>query len=151
EIVFRRLRSWKLNATYFDFGFAISVAALLAGALGHLRFLPHLEMASVLVGFPLLIVCTSQGQLFKRVLRLRPLRYLGDISYSIYLIHFPVQLALHLCVAAGWVKIDYESPAILMLFLALTVVLASGTYHLLELPWQRAINDLWRNHRKRTT
>ncbi|MBW2293283.1 MAG: acyltransferase, partial [Deltaproteobacteria bacterium] len=85
EVVFCRSHLWKPNTVYFDIGFAVSVAALLAGALGYLRFPPHVEMASVLVGFPLLIICTSQGRLFKRVLRLRPLTYLGDISYSIYL------------------------------------------------------------------
>ncbi|MCP4039446.1 MAG: acyltransferase [bacterium] len=144
EVLFCRLRARLSSSILFDLGFVLTVATLLAGALGHLRVHPHVEMASVLLGFPALILCTSHGYVFKRVLRLAPFSYLGDISYSIYLIHFPVQLAFHLLRAAGWIRPDYQSPLMLVTFLAVTVGLASASYHLLELPCQQGINDWWR-------
>ena len=53
-------------------------------------------LAIVVICFPALIIGAIHGRLVKWFLTLRPLIYLGTISYSIYLVHFPLQLAVHL-------------------------------------------------------
>ena len=50
--------------------------------------------ACVFMLFPSLILIALNFNLVKKVTSLRPLTYLGDISYSVYLWHFPVQLVL---------------------------------------------------------
>ena len=77
------------------------------------------------------------------LLRLAPLVYLGEISYSVYMIHFPLQVVLHLMTVAGWIALDYANPGVLAAFLLLTVGAASLSYHFLELPAQRGINRRW--------
>jgi len=56
-----------------------------------------------------------------RLLSLRPLRFVGDISYSLYLWHFPVIVLIHASVAVE---------------LALIGALATASYYLVEQPFQ---------------
>ncbi|WP_196215845.1 acyltransferase family protein [Microbacterium sp. ZXX196] len=67
-----------------------------------------------------------------RVLSARPVRYVGDISFSLYLWHWPVALAF----AAA---LPHDAP--LVVSAALTIVvsfgLASASYHLVETPFQK--------------
>jgi peptidoglycan/LPS O-acetylase OafA/YrhL len=61
---------------------------------------------------------------------LRPVRYLGEISYGIYLWHFPVVLAL-------LAQPDLRGDRLFVIVLIGTVLLASISWHGLEKPWIR--------------
>src|SRR5262249_50299529 len=69
-------------------------------------------------------------------LEFRPLLYIGKISYGIYLYHrFMPDLVRYVFRAAGW-----AAPHTLRLFFlasALTVVVASASWHLIERPLNR--------------
>lgn len=83
------------------------------------------------VGAALLIVqCLGSGHA-RRFLRLAPLQWLGKVSYSLYLVHLPLLLALMRGVAAtsqhGW----------MLLALPPLALLAAGIFHrLVEAPSQ---------------
>ena len=143
EIGFKRERLARVPAAFFDAGFVACSAALVAGSLGLLSVTPHAEMFSVLIGFPALILCAAKGRWMKSVLRLGPFVYLGEISYSVYMIHFPLQVVLHLMTVARWISPDHGNPLVLGAFLLSTLGLASLSYHFLELPAQRGINRFW--------
>ena len=143
EVGFKRERLARVPAAFFDAGFVACSAALLAGSLGLLSVTPHAEMFSVLIGFPALILCAAKGRWMKAVLRLGPFVYLGEISYSVYMVHFPLQAVLHLMTVARWITPDYGNPLVLGAFLLSTLGLASLSYHFLELPAQRGINRFW--------
>lgn len=143
EVAFKSPRLARAPAIFFDIGFLVGTSALIAGSLGLLALDSHVEMFSVLVGFPTLILCAARGRWMKGLLRLAPLVYLGEISYSVYMIHFPLQVVLHLMTVAGWIALDYANPGVLAAFLLLTVGAASLSYHFLELPAQRGINRRW--------
>jgi hypothetical protein len=66
-----------------------------------------------------------------RLLVLRPLRWVGDLSYSLYLWHWPV-----LILGAAYVRPG--SPAGTALLLAVTFVAAAAAFYLVESPVRRA-------------
>ncbi len=77
-----------------------------------------------------LVSCFLNGSMWLKISA--PLRYLGVISYGIYLWHLTVILALK--------KIpDLSHVSRLILTLGLTVVLASAAWHLIEKPLSRRI------------
>jgi peptidoglycan/LPS O-acetylase OafA/YrhL len=61
---------------------------------------------------------------------LRPLRYLGEISYGIYLWHLPVLLTM---VAVPW----FKQERLLWLMLAGTLAIAAFSWHFFEKPFIR--------------
>jgi peptidoglycan/LPS O-acetylase OafA/YrhL len=76
-----------------------------------------------------------------RLLVLPPLRYVGDISYSLYLWHWPV-----LVLGAAYVGTSPDTSARAAL-LAVIVCLSVLTYHLVENPFRRARGPLLRGRR----
>ena len=67
-----------------------------------------------------------------RALSWQPVRYVGDISFSLYLWHWPVALAVQ---AAMPNNASFEATAGLTILLSLA--LASLTYHFIEQPFQK--------------
>ena len=78
----------------------------------------------------LLVIGSREAWLNRRILAVRPIVYLGLISYPIYLWHWPL-----LCFAqiAG-----YRSAPIRWALIGLSVVLASATYEFVEKPIRRS-------------
>ena len=124
-------------------GFADGLA--IAAASGFLCYSPEGEMAGlfhrlvVVIGFPVLIIGAIHGRVVRWVLTLPPLVYLGTISYSIYLVHFPLQLGVHLASVAFLVQMPYDSAFFLVGFFIATVGLASITYRLIEMPGKKLL------------
>ena len=94
-----------------------------------------------LFGLPISALCSAwlivaalagkPDELFRRALRWSPLIYLGQISYGIYLWHFPITI-----VVAG--KVGHQSFGDLKTFLitaVATLLIASCSYYLIELPF----------------
>lgn len=63
----------------------------------------------------------------------------GNMTYSSYLIHFPIQLALAWYFAAVDKPIPYHSTKFFLLFMGLTLTAAFFIYRLFELPMQNVI------------
>jgi peptidoglycan/LPS O-acetylase OafA/YrhL len=120
-------------------GLAIAAAAafLCYNPEGELARLLHLVV--VVICFPALIVGAIHGRIVQRVLTLPPLVYLGTISYSIYLVHFPLQLVLHLASVAFLIQMPYDSPFFLMGFFLAVIGLASVAYRLIEVPGKKLL------------
>jgi len=75
-----------------------------------------------------------------------PMRWLGDRSYSIYLIHYPVLLVV--LGVLGPFKADLPTTvAVVASFAAVILVLSDASYRLLEVPSRRAIGAAWARYR----
>lgn len=141
--------SGKLVRSYlFDLSLLMSVFLLaLACWLGFLGRVAYFDFSIVLVFYPVFIIAVLNGKIFPRVLRNKVFVHLGDVSYSVYLLHFPIQLIFHMVVTAGIVSINYDNPLLLGAFIFMTIFLASIVYYFVEVPLQNTINRWWARKR----
>ena len=111
-----------------DIGAAVSLAGIAILALADIPGPVHLYF-----GLYFLLLTYSLGQGGFKVLSNKPMRYIGTISYSAYLVHFAVlDLIVHL-----WQWPKSGTASFLLFFIcviAATIVVASTTYHLIEKP-----------------
>ncbi|WP_288944031.1 acyltransferase family protein [uncultured Roseovarius sp.] len=108
------------------------LALIMGGSLAfteHQRF-PGLAALVPCLGASLLIYAGPQA-ILNRVLTLRPIRYIGLISYSLYLVHWPM-----LVYFAYYHGIPDSPAEIAMLSLA-AVALGALFYHFIETPFRR--------------
>ena len=88
--------------------------------------------------------------MLERKLSLPPgLAWLGDISYSTYLLHFPLQIAFVLVVdAAGLSRGVFYSSSVFVIYFVTLILLGLGSFHWLERPLQRQLRRLARHSRR---
>jgi peptidoglycan/LPS O-acetylase OafA/YrhL len=115
-------------------GRAVPAAPRLAGAAtGHLI---------VLLVFPYLVLLLALIETI-RPIRARVLRFLGDCSYSIYLLHFPLQLLTVICLfAAGIGRAVFGQPLTFVAWCALLFGVSALSHYGFEKPLQRRIRGL---------
>lgn len=70
----------------------------------------------------------------------RKMSLLGDLSYSIYLLHFPMQLIVLGSLQSMGIKLD-PGPGLLIAFLVALLTLSYFTHSKFEVPAQRVIRD----------
>ncbi len=87
----------------------------------------------VLLLFPALTYFAADPRLtYSRVLSCSPMRWLGRISYSVYLLHLPLANAMALSIVWGW---GYPSvPMRGFIWLALVLGMSTLTYRWIEQP-----------------
>lgn len=117
-----------------------------AGLLHHLpaaavRFLTHAGMAFIVcyIVFPITVLAAALGDKLARP-NSRALRLLGQISYSSYLLHFPLQLLIALACVHGVLSLGLvHSAAMLLAFFVILIPLSALAYAHFEMPAQRAL------------
>lgn len=84
--------------------------------------------------FALLIYCVVYQKMFIKFLEIAPLRYLGKISYGLYVYHFPIiWFSTRIRDIPAFVNTSFEQVSLLAFFI--TIVIASLSYHFLEKPF----------------
>ena len=95
--------------------------------------------------FPLSIVSLACAEISLRA-SFRSLTWLGNTTYSTYLLHFPLQISLAILVAKGLLdKSFYTAPISLALFLTALITLSHLCYKKIEMPLQMLIRTHWSN------
>lgn len=89
--------------------------------------------------FGLCLLVLQEVPSLRRPLELPVFRELGDISLAIYLLHFPIQVAMLLVIQAAGIAIPYGSFAFLGSYIVLVIGLARVVHYRFELPMQRYI------------
>ena len=131
--VFQRFRSennysWKyLTGCILAVTLASVATTLVPGA-------PRLFDVLIIGGaFPSLVLILALAD--QRIERFsRPIAWLGSISYSSYLLHFPLQLVVVVAAFSLGKTIDYSSPLTLVTFMGALIILSLGSYYGFEDP-----------------
>jgi len=129
RLAFFKGRFWNLLIGCFGFGALYSSKYYAWGDfLGLLIGVSSVECAIFLI----ILRCLDEGGgLVKKVLSVRPLAYVGKISYGLYLYHFPI---------VYYMRLNYDWPRVVLFAFPLTLLLAAGSYHWIEKPivaWSR--------------
>jgi peptidoglycan/LPS O-acetylase OafA/YrhL len=107
------------------------VAGCLAtGVLGDRGKLPTILLLAV----PCLLVLVSRWPGLNRWQQ--PIQFAGNLTYSSYLLHFPLQLLVAIGVAASGIVLPLTNPLFLLAYLGVTLVAAALSYRAFELPAQ---------------
>jgi peptidoglycan/LPS O-acetylase OafA/YrhL len=121
---------------------AVALAAALAGGavtLGLAADAPEtLVVPLFLAGLLLVLALTADRA--GNPLAARPIRYLGEISYSTYLVHFLLYIVFKILFVEDPANVP---PVLIGLFLLLTFLASVALYHGVERPAQRALNRLF--------
>lgn len=95
------------------------------------------------ISFPMTILLLSVISFYKKDF-LKSFSFIGDLSYSSYLIHFPLQIAfIIISQHLGYNENIYYSPWILLLFIITLLPLSFLSHRFLEMPMQRHIRQVW--------
>jgi len=105
---------------------------------------PSVDILYVIgINFPVTVMAVAALGLAIRNF-LKPLSAIGDMSYSSYLIHFPLQIVFALAVdLLGYSREVFYSPWMLILFLTILLPLSFASHRLFEMPVQRWIRRKW--------
>lgn len=74
---------------------------------------------------------------------------IGDISYSTYLIHFPIQISVVIFALKYNYPINYYSPYLIISFFAVLILISIVSHFFFERPAQRLIRSALIDNRKR--
>ncbi|MRJ75937.1 acyltransferase family protein [Aeromicrobium sp. SMF47] len=108
-----------------------SVAILDESGVAGLTYPSWLAVAPTLAGMLLVTAGTGSAGPLGRALALRPLPWIGDRSFSLYLWHWPV-------LVIGMAALDSRSPTTRAALVAFAVGLSVASFHVVETPMRHA-------------
>lgn len=89
--------------------------------------------------FPALFILSLRLKIITGLLSLKPLLYLGEISYSMYLTHFPVALTIIMVNKIFGLKIDFSSGPAFIAYTTAVIVISHIVHFYFEKPMQNYI------------
>lgn len=122
---------FKARSACFDILFLLGVA-LLFGFYQR----PGAEIVYIFAAFPLIVLGAARSANIEGLMSAWPLRSIGEASYSIYMLHFPILFAFGL----GGVK--FGDIKIFAAYLISVLVLSIFSYRFLEQPAYRLLRNL---------
>jgi peptidoglycan/LPS O-acetylase OafA/YrhL len=103
-----------------------------------------LRLCVVYIVFPLTILFFALHETMSEF-KYHYFSWLGEISYSSYLLHFPLQLFFALAVVRGFLPISVgNSPLFLLVYGGILILLSLIVFRGFELPVQRMLRRNWR-------
>ncbi len=91
------------------------------------------------IKFPLIIINLTIIQIFFKNLG-KKTQIFGDISYTVYLMHFPIQIVFHI-INKNYFEINYNSNLTFISFIGTVFIVSLITYKFFELPAKKFIRS----------
>jgi len=87
----------------------------------------------------LLLLVAHNEETGRKILELKPLMFLGEISYSMYLLHLPILIIWLYSVPVPPVLVSgkWNDFALIGLYLAAILIFSTGTYYVAEIPLRK--------------
>lgn len=129
------LASSSIPQRYIDFAIT---SLVISGGVAMIWLSP--EWGLEMLMFPALLLGALRSQWVATIFDGTILRWLGDVSYSLYMWHFTVQLIFYL-LSRTLLYINFGSPLTLAAYLLASFALATVSYYCLELPAKNYIRS----------
>lgn len=120
---------------------ALALVSFLGYRIGYAAWIGRSPLSNCLAVFPLVIVVALRVPPVSTVLALRPLTFLGDISYAVYLMHVPLQMITLAVTRARGVGLPTSSPWFLLTYFVVLVSAATAAHYLFERPARRWLRE----------
>lgn len=101
---------------------------------------PRFNNVITLGVFPMLITCALFWGPASKLLSTAPLRILGDISYSMYLIHFPIQIGIHYYTLQSG-PVDFKEKSVFWTYIAIVLGAAYLSHFYFEKPAMKWLRE----------
>jgi peptidoglycan/LPS O-acetylase OafA/YrhL len=115
--------------------FAVTLLPLFSAILAYSNMGYWVVVYSFLL-FPALIFLSLRFKLLSCIFSVKPLRYLGEISFSVYLIHFPTAFIITTVCEYFHFNIDYSSTLVFFTYIAFVLFLSHFSHFYFEMPAQ---------------
>lgn len=117
---------------------ALGVAVMLALAVGHSTISRHTGLVITYAAFPAVLLAVLAIDLRAPPVTKR-LRWIGESTYAVYLLHIPVQTTMLLGMRWVGLQVPAAEPWLLVLYAGSVIWLAKVVYKRFEAPAQRAV------------
>ncbi|WED21981.1 acyltransferase [Vibrio sp. JC009] len=131
----QREKLFKLcSSTQANIAVLLSLVLMLTGLCFFDHFILHPSYLTLIpvLGTCLFIAFTNESSLISQIFRLRPIVYIGLISYSLYLWHQPLFVFFRI------IKHDYFRLEQFILLLVISIVLAALSHKFVEAPFRKS-------------
>ena len=92
--------------------------------------------------FPAIILLSLRSRFIGAALRTRPIVHLGHMSFSVYLLHYPLELLYKDAMALTGARVPFDSPIALAAVVAVCVAASHVTWKYFEMPSRRWVKQL---------
>ena len=137
-VIYEALFSKRLTQPHF---YLIITALLLAFSASVYIRPSAWSYPAVVFLYPAIIIASIKIELLNKILSLRFLTYLGDISYSVYLLHFPVQLTILTVGSYFAIHFPYTHVGFLCGYGATVILVSVLSYEFFEKPAQTILRN----------
>jgi peptidoglycan/LPS O-acetylase OafA/YrhL len=94
--------------------------------------------------FPAFVFLIIRVKVLSRLFSIKPFVYLGNLSYSIYLLHYPIQLIIKTVDEYIGLKINYSSKIFFMVFIIIVIAISHCAYYYFEKSMQNYIRKKYK-------
>jgi peptidoglycan/LPS O-acetylase OafA/YrhL len=95
----------------------------------------------VVLIYPLIVIISLNISILNKIMSIKPLVYLGEISYSVYLWHFPVQILINSIDDTFLLHINFSSRIVFIGIVIFTLLISAISYEFFEKPAQKYLRN----------
>jgi hypothetical protein len=138
-VFYLNLSDYDFYKYYFGGAFLVKNKDIIGGFL-----LIWQQLCYVIILFPVIIILSITSEVKYGIFMKRACQLLGDLSYSVYLIHVPLRLVYICLISISGINCSFFfSPEALMIYLLALGLLSYASHYYFEMPVQKLIRHQW--------